>query len=58
VNFLHLAMQKEVISWLVLLPWTIENMKHAFGGYSICNRWKEIGITILITNNWFRKTVS
>lgn len=33
-------------------------MKHAFGGYSICNRWKEIGITILITNDWFRKTVS
>jgi len=34
-----------------VIPWTVENMKHAFGGYSIGHRRKEIGIIILATNN-------
>lgn len=47
------------IQFLILgIPWTVQNIKHAVGGYRISHWRKNTGIWILLANNWIRENVS
>jgi hypothetical protein len=42
----------------IVVPWTVEYMEHALGGYCIGDKRENTRIRILVAKNRFRKTIS